>query len=303
MSEEPYDVVVLGSGPAGLQAAIHATRRKVSVLVLGRISRSSAYKAHIENYCCIHGGLGIDLLEQARLKAEEMEAKFLEEDVTSIKEEEGRFILQVESERSLSAGALVLAMGISRNKLGLKEEKTFLGRGISYCVDCDAGFYRGETVAMVGCGSAAVTGALTMLFYAKEVHLVCEKLDTTDYLVKKIGESPVQVHEGRRVVEILGDDSVRGLRLDDGTLMDVGGIFIELGAKGAVTLAGALGVELDKDTLKYIATNKKQGTNVPGVYAAGDICGPPRQVAKAIGEGCIAGLEAAAYAKEHGQNV
>jgi thioredoxin reductase (NADPH) len=68
-------------------------------------------------------------------------------------------------------------------------------------------------------------------------------------------------------------------------------------------LAGALGVELDKDTLKYIATNKKQGTNVPGVYAAGDICGPPWQVAKAIGEGCIAGLEAAAYAKEHGQNV
>jgi thioredoxin reductase (NADPH) len=130
MSEEPYDVVVLGSGPAGLQAAIHAIRRKVSVLVLGRISRSSAYKAHIENYCCIHERLGIDLLEQARLKAEEMEAKFLEEDVTSIKEEEGRFILQVESERSLSAGALVLAMGISRNKLGLKEEKTFLGRGL-----------------------------------------------------------------------------------------------------------------------------------------------------------------------------
>jgi len=141
-----------------------------------------------------------------------------------------------------------------------------------------------------------------MFFYAKEVHLVCEKFDTTDYLVKKIGESPVQIHEGRRVVEILGSNSVSGLRLDDGTRIDVGGIFIELGAKGAVTLAGALGVELDKDTMKYIATNKKQETNVSGVYAAGDICGSPWQVAKAIGEGCIAGFEAAAYAKKQKAN-
>jgi thioredoxin reductase (NADPH) len=298
MNEETYDVIILGSGPAGLQAAIHGVRRRVSVLVLGKLPKSSTYDAHIENYCCVHGETGVDLLKQARLMAEDAGANFLEEDVTEIKRDNGRFILRVESGKSFKAAALVLAMGISRKKLGLKGEKRFLGRGISYCVDCDAGFYRGETVAMIGCESAAVTGALTMLFYAKKVHLICEKLDTTHYLIEKIRESPIHVHEGRKVVEILGDESVTGLDLDDGTRIDVGGIFIELGAKGATTLAGTLGVALDEETMRYIATNKKQETNVPGVYAAGDICGPPWQVAKAIGEGCVAGLEAAAYARK-----
>ena len=81
--------------------------------------------------------------------------------------------------------------------------------------------------------------------------------------------------------------------------MNVDGIFIELGAKGALGLASKLGVSLDPENFKYIITNKKQETNIPGIYAAGDICGPPWQVAKAVGEGCIAGLEAAAYAKKH----
>lgn len=83
-----------------------------------------------------------------------------------------------------------------------------------------------------------------------------------------------------------------------GTRLDVTGVFIELGAKGAVELAGSLGVALDTESMAYIAANKKQETNIPGIYAAGDICGPPWQVAKAVGEGCIAGLEAAAYAKK-----
>ncbi|MBI4774702.1 MAG: NAD(P)/FAD-dependent oxidoreductase [Deltaproteobacteria bacterium] len=298
MTDERYDVVILGSGPAGLQAAIHAGRRKASVLVLGRLPRSSSYNAHIENFCCLHGDTGAELLKQAHLKAEESGAKFLEQDVTEITMDNGRFSLQVESGRHLDAAALIFAMGISRKKLGLKGEKNLLGRGISYCVDCDAGFYKGEAVAMIGCESAALTGALTLLLYAKEVHLICDKPDATDVLIEKIRESPIQLHESRKVAEILGDESVTGLELDDGARIDVGGVFIELGAKGATMLAGALGVALDKDTMKYIATNKKQETNVPGVYAAGDICGPPWQVAKAIGEGCVAGLEAAAYAKK-----
>ena len=303
MTKASYDIVILGSGPGGLQAALHGARRKVSVLVLGKISKSSAYNIHIENYCCVHGEAGTDFLEQARLKAEKAGADFLEEDVTGITKINGRFVLKLEGGKCVEAGALILAMGIFRKRLGLKGEKEFLGRGISYCVDCDAGFYKGEIVGVIGCESAALTDALTMLLYAKEVHLICERPDTSDYLIEKIKESPVQVHEGRKVVKILGDESVKGLELDDGTRIDVGGIFIELGAKGATTLTGALGVALDKDTMKYIATNKKQETTVPGIYAAGDICGPPWQVAKAIGEGCIAGLEAAAYAKNLKKNL
>jgi thioredoxin reductase (NADPH) len=303
MTKESYDIVILGCGPAGLQAAMHGAHRKVSVLVLGKLSKSSAYNIHIENYCCVHGEAGTDFLEQARLKAEKAGADFLEEDVTGITKINGRFVLKAESGRSIEAGALVLAMGISRKRLSLKGEKKFLGQGISYCVDCDAGFYKGETVAVIGCESAALTGALIMLLYAKEVHLICARLDAGDYLIEKIKESVIQVHEGKKVVKILGDESVKGLELDDGTHIDVRGIFVELGAKGATTLAGPIGVALDKDTMKYIATNKKQETTVPGIYAAGDICGPPWQVAKAIGEGCIAGLEAAAYAKRLKKNA
>ena len=173
--------------------------------------------------------MGTNLLKQARAKAQETGANFIEEDVTGSMKTNEHFLLQLESGRSFQAGSLVLAMGISRKSLGLKGERQFLGRGISYCVDCDAGFYEGEAVAMVGCESAALTGALTLLFYAKEVHLICERLDTADYLIEKIKESSIQIHEGRKVVEILGDESVGALKLDDGTRIDVGGVFIEGG--------------------------------------------------------------------------
>lgn len=117
-----------------------------------------------------------------------------------------------------------------------------------------------------------------------------------DYLAEKIRKSAIHIHENRKVTEILGEESVNGLILDNGLRLDVKGIFIELGAKGAVALGSGLGGALDPETMKFISTNKKQETNVPGVYAAGDICGPPWQVAKAVGEGCVAGLEASGYA-------
>jgi thioredoxin reductase (NADPH) len=297
MTEKQYDVVILGTGPAGLQAAIHAARRKVSVLVLGRHHKSSAFRAHIENYCCISGMTGQKMIEEGRLQAEKAGATLLDEDVISIEAEDEGFALKLESGTTLLSAALILAMGISRNRLNVPGEKELLGHGLSYCVDCDAGFYRGEAVVIIGGESAAVSGALTLLFYAKEVHLVCERLDVAGPLAQKVKESAIIVHEQRKVKAIEGQDSVQSLLLDDGTRIRAAGLFIELGAKGAVELAGNLGVQLDPQSMQYIVTNKKQETNVTGIYAAGDICGPPWQVAKAVGEGCIAGLEAAAYAK------
>lgn len=293
-----YDVIILGAGPAGLQGAIHAARRKVSTLVLGRVSKSSLYAAHVENFCCVHGDTGERLLDQARAKAEQSGAVIMEMDVTRCLQEGEDFVIETEDGDRITGKALILAMGISRNKLRVKGEKELLGRGVSYCVDCDAGFYRDEPTAIIGCESAAVTGALTLMFYASEVHLVCEELLVSDVLAEKLRESDIRIHEGRKPKEITGDGAVTGLELDDGSVLNVAGVFIELGAKGAVELAGALGVNLDPETMKYIAVDKKQATNVPGVYAAGDICGPPWQVAKAVGEGCVAGLEAAAYAKK-----
>jgi len=96
----------------------------------------------------------------------------------------------------------------------------------------------------------------------------------------------------------LGEKDVEGLVLDNGSKLDLSGVFIELGAKGAIELTSKLGVDLDTESMQFISTNKKQETNIPGIYAAGDICGLPWQVAKAVGEGCVAGLQAASYAKK-----
>jgi thioredoxin reductase (NADPH) len=292
-----YDVVILGTGPAGLQAAIHAARKKASVLVLGRERRSSVYGAHIENYCCMNGVTGETLLREGRKQVLAAGADYMDEDVTELKASDNRFMLRLEGGDEIEARAVVLAMGISRRKLRVPGEKDFLGKGVSYCVECDANFFKGERVAVVGGKSAAVSGALTLLFYAAEVHLVCEELEVSGGLAGQLSSSAVKVHSGRKVTAILGEDSVKGISLDDGSLLDVSGVFIELGAKGAVELAGNLGVALDAETMQYISVNRNQETNIPGIFAAGDICGPPWQVAKAVGEGCVAGLEAAAYAK------
>ena len=298
MIQEEYDVVILGTGPAGLQAAIHAARAKVSVLVMGREHKSSLYKAHVENYCCITGISGQELLQQGVRQASDFGAHFLHEDVIKTSQEDDRFIILTENERKIKTRALIMAMGITRNRLGVPGEKEFLGKGVSYCVDCDANFYKGAKVAVVGDESAAVSGALTLLFYAEEVHLVSNRLQVSDRLDYQIRESDVNIHLGRKVKEIVGLDNVDGLIMDDDQRLNVDGVFIETGAKGAVELAATLGVALDEEKFQYIVTDKQQQTNVPGIYAAGDICGPPWQMAKAVGEGCVAGLSAAKYAKK-----
>ncbi|MGD8563414.1 MAG: FAD-dependent oxidoreductase [Desulfarculaceae bacterium] len=298
MGAKEYQVIVMGTGPAGLQAAIHAVRKKASVLVLGRQPKSSLFKAHVENFCCITGMPGVEMLEMGRQQAQEFGAEFLEEDVIETGTDDGWFLIKTESGTQLHCRALVLAMGIHRNRLGAKGEKELLGRGVSYCVDCDADFFRGEKVAVAGGESAAVAGALTLLFLAEEVHLVCDRLQVSEALSQRLQESAILVHSGRKIKHILGQEKVTSVELDDGTKLEVAGVFIELGAKGAIELAAGLGVDLDPENMQYVLADKKQQTNLPGIYAAGDITGPPWQMAKAVGEGCVAGLEAADYAKK-----
>jgi len=302
MSKETidYDIVIIGSGPAGLQAALHAGRRKTKVAVLGKLKNSSLSRAHLENYCCMDNQvLGHEMLEQGKKQALRSGAVFYEEDVLDIKnDDDGRFSVFMESEKILKTKALILSMGISRNRLNVSGEKDFLGKGVSYCVDCDGGFFKGRTIAVVGNESAAASGAMTLLLIADKVHLIYQDLLVNDSLKNQVEQSDIITHPGRWVKAIEGKDGVERVILENGESIDVDGIFIELGAKGALELASKLGVTLDPENFKYIITDKKQGTNIPGVYAAGDICGPPWQVAKAVGEGCIAGLEAAAYAKK-----
>ncbi|NPA95453.1 MAG: NAD(P)/FAD-dependent oxidoreductase [Thermodesulfobacteria bacterium] len=294
-----YDIIILGCGPAGLQAAIHSVRKRCSVLVLGKPEASNLYKAHIENYCCVEGvKTGKELLEAGIKQAKGFGVDFLTEDAVKTEfGQSGGFKVETES-HSLSCLALIIATGVSRKGLGLKGEKDLVGKGVSYCVDCDANFYRDAKVAVFGNGSAAVHGALTLKDIASKVHLITTGLDISPTLKETLDASKVEVYSPRKIKELEADDSLKAVILDDGTRLDVDGLFIELGAKGAMELAAFLGVQLDPEKFTHIVTDENQATNVPGIFAAGDICGLPYQMAKAVGEGCVAGLSAGSYCQK-----
>lgn len=299
MADQITDVLIIGAGPAGFQAAVHAVRKKASVIVLGKVERSAIYRAHVENYLCVDGVTdGSDLMKVAHDQATRFGAEVIAEDVLHIDQEDSLFKVKIESGKEIITRTLILATGTSRKKLKVNGEKELTGKGVSYCVDCDANFYRNAKVAVVGNESAAVDGALTLTGYASEVHLIAQKLSVSEELRKKLDESSVQIHDGTWAKEIQGENAVEALLLENDTALNVEGVFVELGAKGAMELATTLGVMLDTNTFSYIDTNKKQETNIAGIYAAGDIAGPPWQMAKAVGEGCVAGWEAANYANK-----
>jgi thioredoxin reductase (NADPH) len=304
MSDSIYDVIIVGSGPAGIQAAIHAARKKTRVLLLGQIEKSALCPAHVENYACVDGvSSGKKLLEAGLAQARRFGAEIAPEDLLKIgQQEDGFFAAETESGGTKLCRALILAMGMAKTKLGVPGESEFGGRGVSYCVDCDANFFRGATVLVAGNHSAAVDGALTLLDYASKVYLVAAELKASDELLRRLRESKVELIEGCRVQEILGGaKGVESVLLDNGKKINTDGVFIKLGSKGALQLAAQLGVQMDMEQCKHIDVNRRQETNIPGVYAAGDITGAPYQMAKAVGEGCIAGMEAAMYARRKKQ--
>ncbi len=303
MTSETVDVLIIGAGPAGLQAALHAARKKVSVVVLGRSQQSSIASAHVENYLGVAGVTsGVDLLAVGLEQVKKFGAVILAEDVLHLGQDDDLFTVRTES-RELQAQAVIIATGTARKKLKVPGEKELAGRGVSYCVDCDANFFRQARVAVVGDGSAAVDGALTLTGYASQVYLITHELKVSDELAERLAASQVEVRAGAWVREITGEQAVTGIILEDGRKVEVEGVFIELGAKGAMELAVNVGVMMDSETFTHIATDRKQATNIPGIYAAGDIAGHPYQMAKAVGEGCVAGMEAATFARKKRQSA
>jgi thioredoxin reductase (NADPH) len=289
------DVLIIGSGPAGLQASIYAIRRKLKVIVLGKLKQSSLCCTKIENLSVIDGILdGSDILEHSKKKAEALGIIFLNEDAIEI-EKKDRFVVRTENNSTISTMTIVIATGIKRNKLGVKGEIDFIGKGVAYCADCDAPFFKDKKVVVVGCGSAAAKAALLVKEYTNKIHLVCEQIDFGENLKRMVEKADVETLEGLTLSEISGDSHVTGIVLSNGEKKDADGVLIELGARGAFELTISLNVEMDEKN--HILVNRKQMTNVPGVFAAGDICGAPYQVAKALGEGCVAGINAAEYVR------
>ena len=288
-----YEIIIVGAGPAGLQAGIHTARRKHSVLILGKPQASALWNAHIENYFGVPGkASGAELLKVGLAQAKGFGAEFLEEDVVKIEKVEPGFLVETETGKTFQGLALILALGVKKKKKIFKDEDKFVGKGISYCVDCDAWFYRGKRVAVIGDGSAALHGAHTLTKFAEKVYLIPLK----DLPISSEEAEKIEVIR-KKPLEIVGEDEVSGLKFEDGESISVDGIFIEIGAKGPLELLSPLGIELDPQTFSYVKVNQRMETNVPGVFACGDLTGPPLQVAKAVGEGCVAGISASDYVK------
>ncbi len=291
-----YEIVIIGAGPAGLQAGIHAGRRRHKVLIIGKPENSALYNAHIENYFGFPDKVdGKVLIEAGLTQIARFGVDLLREDVVKIETlDGGDFLVETEKGEKIKATVLILAMGVKKKKKLLKNEDQYVGKGISYCVDCDAWFYRGKEVAVIGDGSAAVHGAVSLTKFAKRVYLILLKDEPE--LERELQGVQVEILK-TKPLEIIGEEEVKGLRLESGEELLLDGIFIELGAKGPLELLGPIGIELDPETLNYVKVDIKMRTNVPGVFACGDLTGPPLQLAKAVGEGCIAGLSASDYLK------
>jgi thioredoxin reductase (NADPH) len=288
-----YEIIIVGAGPAGLQAGIHTARRKHSVLILGKPQASALWNAHIENYFGVPGkASGAELLKIGLAQAQGFGAEFLEEDVVKIEKIEPGFLVETETGKTFQGLALILALGVKKKKKLFKDEDKFVGKGVSYCVDCDAWFYRGKRVAVIGDGSAALHGAHTFTKFAEKVYLIPLK----DLPISSKETEKIEVIR-KKPLEIVGEDEVSGIKFEDGESIFVDGIFIEIGAKGPLELLAPLGIELDPQTFSYVKVNQRMETNVPGVFACGDLTGPPLQVAKAVGEGCVAGISASDYVK------
>jgi thioredoxin reductase (NADPH) len=293
-----FDVIIIGAGPAGLQAAMHASRKKVKVCVLGKPSNSALERAEIENYFGVRMMKGKDLIETSLKAAKEFGAQMMEEDLLTIEMAEGGFKLKTESLRELTCKALILAPGISRKKLNVEGEKEYHGLGVSYCATCDCNFFKKKTVAILGDASMAASAALLLREYASKVYWVAKDFTASPQLMEKIKATDIEMVKAWPT-KIYGEQTVKGMLLDDGRDLTLNGVFIELGAKGVADLA--MEVNIFPDEKGYIAVDRSCATGTPGVFACGDVTGQPWQLAKAVGEGCVAGLAAANYVRKEGE--
>lgn len=287
------DVTIIGSGPAGLQAAIHASRRKANVILIGKLTESALWKADIENYFGIQSATGEDLLNISLEQAKSFGTVFLEEEVTSLEKKDTGFVVNTDNGKSILSKSVVLAVGVSRKKLGVPGEKEFFGKGVSYCASCDAGFYKNKIVGVVGDGSEAGESAVLLSKYASNVYWISSGRSVSQYMLDKVNQASINLIDAD-VIEIIGENRVAGVKLDNGASLNMDGVFIALGAKGSMELALDLDIMPDIDGRIPVDVDCK--TSLDGVYACGDVTGKPYQVARAVGQGCIAGDNAAKFA-------
>ncbi|MDO4284955.1 MAG: NAD(P)/FAD-dependent oxidoreductase [Eubacteriales bacterium] len=288
MNPNRYDIAVIGTGPAGLSAAITAKLRGKRVLLLGsRLMSTKLTKAHlIQNYLGLPSVSGEQLAEAFQSHLDAMELSITDERVAAIYDMGGYFSLQA-GEQFLEAGAVILATGVTSGK-ALPGEKEFLGRGVSYCATCDAPLYRGKTVIVVGYSQKEESEAV----YLAEVVSSVLYLPMYRELGRLADESsrPANLTVLREIPqEILGERKVSALRTS-GQIVEADGIFVLRESIAPEQLVPGLLLEQ-----QHVAVNRLMETNLPGCFACGDLVGAPYQYIKAAGEGNIAALSAVSY--------
>jgi len=295
-----YEVIIIGGGPAGLSAGLYTARARLSSLLIekGVIGGLIVNAEGVENYPGFPEGIsGYDLTQLMQEQATKFGLETLTAEVTNVELEEGKKITKT-SEGNSVAKAMIIASGSERIKLDIPGEKEFTGRGVSYCAICDAAFFSEQPVAVVGGGNAAIYEALQLSKFASKVIVIHRRrgLRATRIVQEKaFAEPKIEFLWDTVVDEIEGDDMVQRLRLGnvvtgEKSVLDVAGIFVSIGFKpNTAYLKGVLPL----DTAGYIITNEKMETEIPGIFAAGDIrSGSIRQVIAAAGDGATAAIYA-----------
>jgi len=302
-----YDLIIIGSGPAGLTAAIYASRARLQTLVIGGLSWGGQLMLTgvVENFPGFPDGiLGPELMNKMRQQAERFGVKMVFEDVSAVDFSNQPFKIRV-GDRSFEARAVIVAAGASAKLLGLSSEKRLVGKGVSYCATCDAPLFRDKKVVVVGGGDAAMDEALALVNYAREVTVVhrrdqlraCKLLQERVFTNKKINFVWNSVIE-----EIMGESKVEAVKVKNvqtgmTSILTTDGVFVAIGYKPNTDVFKG---QLQLDNYGYITVHDETKTSVAGVFAAGDNQDfKYKQAITAAGSGCKAALDAQRYLQEH----
>lgn len=298
-----YDLIIIGSGPAGLSAAVYGRRAGLDLLVVEKAPMSGGQVLNtyeVDNYLGMPGMSGFDMGMQFRAHADRLEVEFREGRVTAIEDQEDRKLVTVDGE-ALETRAVILATGAEHARLNVPGEEALTGMGVSYCATCDGAFFRGKTVAVAGGGDVALEDAIYLARFCEKVYLIHrrDELRGAQALQQELKAlANVEFLYSHIVTEIQGEDAVENLRirnLKTGEESDlaVNGIFV---AVGIIPDTGLVRDMVHCDESGYVLAGEDCATSVPGLYAAGDIRRKPiRQIVTAVADGANAAVSAGSF--------
>jgi len=298
-----YDVIIVGGGPAGLSAGIFACKRKLNALLLeaGEFGGQLLTAFWIENFPGSGRIEGKELARKIVEHAKEAGVQMKREEVHSIEKRDGNFLVKTQDE-GYETKSVIIATGARCRNLGICGENEYLGKGISFSATCDAQNFKGKKVAVIGGGDSALKAAIFCMQFASEVYLIHRRNEfrAEESLQAELKNSKVKLMLNMAPKEFKGDGSLKSIVLEDvntkqTTELQVEGVFVYVGTTPASSLAAKLGVEIDEKC--FIKIDSGQRTNVPGVFAAGDITGGILQVVAACGEGAVAASKAYEYVR------